>query len=337
MRSLEQVDYPEESWQIVILDNPSPQGRAMSFLERDWLPKSEKTLPKLHLIASETNTGFSGGHEAAYQQTKNWLADYVYLLNQDATVEPTFLRHAVQAAEMHPEVALVQSFILLKPTPDLVNSRGNALHFLGFGYCLDYKKPIEKVDVSKSYFYTSGAGVLIRSKVLDEIGLFEPKYFMYHEDVDISWRARLAGYEIVTEKNSVVYHGYEFSRSMQKFFWMERNRHLTNIINYKILTLILIAPATIIMELGTFLFALKSGWWKEKLQSWLAFLKPSTWKLIRIRRRHLATFRRRSDLHMLSFMTAVIDNQEVDSPIMSLLVNPFMCVYFWILKRIVRW
>lgn len=186
-------------------------------------------------------------------------------------------------------------------------------------------------------FYASGAGVLIRSSVLDHIGgMFEPMYFMYHEDVDISWRARLAGFDIGYADDSVVYHRYEFSRSMKKFYWMERNRHLTNLCNYKIGTLALIAPPMIVMELGTLFFAFKSGWWKEKLRAWAFFLKRSTWKYIQERRRFVQSIRVKSDREMLTRMVGVITAQETENVIMNQLVNPVLAAYLQLLKKIVR-
>lgn len=186
-------------------------------------------------------------------------------------------------------------------------------------------------------FYASGAGMLIRSSIIDQIGgMFEPSYFMYHDDVDISWRARLAGFDIGFADDSVVYHRYEFSRSMKKFFWMERNRHLTNLCNYEIGTLLLIAPPMIVMEIGTLFFAFRSGWWKEKLRSWAFFGKRSTWQYIIERRLLIRSLRVRSDRDMLEHMTGVITAQETENPIMNFVVNPVMNAYFWALKQIVR-
>lgn len=187
-------------------------------------------------------------------------------------------------------------------------------------------------------FYASGAGVLIRSSILDGIGgMFEPLYFMYHDDVDICWRAQLAGFDIGFADESVVYHRYEFSRSMKKFFWMERNRHLTNLCNYRVRTLLVIAPAMLVMEFGTLLFAFRSGWWKEKLRSWAFFMQPSTWRYIRTRRALIRALRTRTDREMMEHMVGIITAQEVEHPIVTHIVNPVFSVYFGIVKRIIFW
>lgn len=187
-------------------------------------------------------------------------------------------------------------------------------------------------------FYTSGAGLLVRTSVLKEIGgLFEALYGSYHEDLDLSWRARLAGYDILLAPDSKIFHHYEFSKSISKFYFMERNRHLTNLVNYKWLTLFLMLPAFLVMEAGTLFFSFKSGWWPEKLKSYAYFFRPATWQWLIRRHAMVNKFRTKTDREMLSYMTGKIVNQEVDNPIMNFLVNPIMSFYFRVLKFVVRW
>ncbi len=336
--SLQHVDYPRDRWQIVVVDNPSVHGRAAEYLKERWLPQADVTLPKITLIESQKNDGFSGGHTRGFETSRNPSAEYVYLINQDATVEPTFLWRAMQAAEGKENCAIIQSRIMLKEKPDLLNSCGNALHFLGFGFCLGYKQRVDAFLPNRPIFFASGAGLLLRTSIIEKIGgLFDPSYFMYHEDVDVSWRARLAGYEICYASDSIIYHRYEFSRSIKKFYWMERNRHLTNLVNYKLATLLLIAPAAIIMELGTLWFAYMSGWAGEKIKSWLFFAKPTTWIFIMRHRALIRRLRVATDRQMLAHMVGAITNQEVQNPLLGNIVNPCLQLYFILLKFLVRW
>ncbi|MEK7105181.1 MAG: glycosyltransferase family 2 protein [Patescibacteria group bacterium] len=338
LRTLEQVDYPLDRWRVVIVENPSKHGASHPMIERDWKPKAGKTLPDMSIHLNECDVGFAGACNVGFEAAKQWGADYVYLLNQDAVVDPHFLKTVVAYAEAQPNAAVVQSRIMLKQSPELYNTRGNAFHYLGFGFSLGYREPFRHGEASDSqpFFYASGAGVLVRVKATETIGLFEPSYYMYHEDVDLSWRARLAGFTIGYAEDSVIYHRYEFSKSIRKFYWMERNRHLTNLVNYRWRTLCLIAPLAFVMECGTLLFAFRSGWWREKLKSWGHFLKPSTWGWIMKRRGKLRTIRRCRDQELLPFMTGQITNQETNSFLMRL-VNPIFARYFSFLKRVVRW
>ncbi|MEK7665367.1 MAG: glycosyltransferase family 2 protein [Patescibacteria group bacterium] len=339
--SLERVDYPRESWRIVVVDNPSPHGRAAMYLKQRWLPQARVTLPEISLIESETNDGFAGGHERGLATSQKFGAEYLYLINQDVVVEPTFLWRVVQMAEAEPKCAAIQSRIMRKEEPHLLNSSGNALHFLGFGFCLGYRcRPTTSTSEDggeQPFFYASGAGVLIRASVIEKVGgLFAPEYFMYHEDADFAWRARLAGFEICYAEDSIIYHRYEFSRSIQKFYWMERNRHLTNLINYKLATLALIAPLAIMVELGTLWFAHKSGWAIPKLKTWLHFLKPTTWIFIARRRAFVSRMRVVSDHDIMTHMVGAITNQELSNQLFMRVINPLMRIYFALLKFLVR-
>lgn len=345
--SLERVDYPRDRWRIVVVDNPSPHGTAAPYLQERWMSKAGETLPEITLIASSVNDGFSGGHERGFELASQWQPDYLYLINQDASVDPQFLWRIVQAAESQPRAAIIQSRIMLKQEPGLLNTRGNALHFLGYGFALGYKQVPEMSSPPESHlekggsasmFYASGAGMLLRMSVLKAVGgLFDPVYFMYHEDTDLSWRARLAGYDIGYDEHSVIYHRYEFSRSIKKFYWMERNRLLMILSNYQLGTVLMLLPALTIMEMGGLYFAIKSGWGKTKMQAWLYFLRPTTWMFLRARRAMVKNLRQHSDRQMLERMVGVITSQEINNHLLTRLVNPCLRIYFALLKSLTRW
>ena len=335
--SLEKVDYPKGSWKIVVYKSFLAGSTNGDYFCKNWLPKTGATLPEIIFYNSPINPGFAGGHLAAQSLTKDWMPDYLYLLNDDTWVAPDFLSKVVAMAEINPSAALVQSLVMLDDEKR-INSFGNAMHFLGFGFSLGHNQILENYQRRLPMFYPSGAGLLVRTGILEKIGrFFDPNYFMYHEDLDLGWRVRLAGYDIALAGNSKIFHHYEFSRSIKKFYLMERNLHLTNLMNYKWPTLLLITPASIVMELGTMVFAFKSGWWKEKLRSYFYFLQPATWRWILSRRAAMKKFRVKTDREMLDNMAGVIINQEIDNPIMNKIVNPMMNFYFVFLKKIIQW
>ena len=336
MASLEKINYPRDSWQIFILKSFHSDSKIAERLKTEWLPKIGQTLPTITLL-EQPNAGFAGGHVKLFEVDKDWQPDFLYLLNGDAVADPNCLLKAVEVAEVNPNAALIQSLIMLEDKEHL-NSIGNAMHFLGFGFSLGANQRLKELKNNLPIFYPSGAGVLVRTSILEKIhGLFDPLYFLYHEDLDLGWRARLAGYDIILAPESKIFHHYEFSKSIKKFYFMERNRHLTNLVNYKWPTLLLLVPAAFVMEAGTLVFSFKSGWWKEKLRSYLYFFRPTTWCWIFCRRAKVRKFRIKTDREMMNFMTGQIINQEVDSPIMKFLVNPVMSFYFSVLKLVVRW
>lgn len=333
--SLLAMNYPKDAWCIVVVDNPSTQGNLRAYLADEWMTESEQRLPKVFVLPQENNTGFAGGHMIGLAASRAWGAEYVYLLNQDAYVDSEMLARIVAHAEAHPNAAVLQSRVMLAQTPDRLNSCGNALHYLGFSFSIDagavYRS---EQSLSLPMFCASGAAVLVRMSAIEKIGLFAPEYFLYHEDVDLSWRARLAGYDISVVHDSVVFHHYEFMRSISKVYLMERNRHLTNFVNYEWRTLAILAPMALVMEIGTFFFAVKSGWGREKVRSWLFFVFPSTWRLIARRRAHVRTFRAVKDREIIGNMCTIITNQEIENPLLTHIVNPIMTGYFRLITRL---
>ncbi len=337
LRSLENMDYPKDRVRIIFVENQSKHGQSRPMIERDWFPKAGVTLPEMEYISNTDDVGYAGANCIGLDAAKRWGAEFVYLLNQDTTVDPAFLSAIVEYAEAHPNAAVMQSRIMLKQTPDALNSEGNALHYLGFGFSIGYcEKYTRGRTAALPMFYASGAALFVRIAALDTIGLFEPSYYMYHEDVDLSWRARLAGFDVAYVEDSVIFHHYEFSKSIQKFYWMERNRHLTNLTNYEWKTVAAIAPMLFVMELGTMYFAFRSGWGKEKARSWIHLMKPSTWVFIRVRRTEVASFRKVSDAKLLPLMCGVVVSQEIENPLLTKIVNPIMNGYFGLIKRLFR-
>ena len=337
LRSLEGMEYAKDRARIIFVENQSTHGQSRPMIERDWFPKAGVTLPEMEYISNTDDVGYAGANMVGLKAAKAWGAEYVFLLNQDATADPAFLSTITEYAESHPNAAVMQSRIMLGQDKTKLNSMGNAFQYLGFSFSLGANETyIPGARSLLPVFCASGAAILVRCSAIETIGLFEPMYYMYHEDVDLSWRARLAGFDVAYVENSVVYHHYEFLKSIKKVYWMERNRHLTNFINYRWATLLTIAPVAMVMELGTLGFAIKSGWGMQKIRSWAFFFKPSTWQYIRSRRSLVNRFRKVSDADLLKLMCGVIVNQDIENPLLTRVVNPILNAYLGLLKRIFK-
>ncbi|MBT6253893.1 glycosyltransferase family 2 protein [Candidatus Uhrbacteria bacterium] len=338
LSSLERLQYPKDRWSLVIVDNPSPHGSAADYIQKNWLHKVGKGLPELFFVKNSENTGFAGGHQRAYEEAKKWGADSIYLLNQDAVMDRGALRNVAQYSSKNPDMAIVQSRTMLFDRPELLNSQGNCLHFLGQGYADGNRtKPVDAIS-NRPHFYASGAAALVNMAAIEKIGgLFDPRYFMYHEDVDLSWRARLAGYDIGYAENSVVYHRYEFSRSIDKFFFMERNRYITHLAHLKVGTLLLILKPMMWAEFASLLFAARSGWFKKKIAAYRSLFKPEIRQMIRERRALSKSIRSVKDRDILKHMVGSIHAQEVSHPIIKYIANPVLGIYHKVLKVIVFW
>ncbi len=337
LASLEQISYPHENLEIYFLDNAS--GDRSAELVRDFLPRLLKAGIKAKLEINKVNEGFAGGHNHAFRYVQKYDIPYVYLLNSDAIVDPNFLTEAVAVAEFKKNTAIVQSLILLHPDTNKINTIGNALHYLGFGYAFGEHEPIAALPRYEHFLeksgYASGAGVLIKTEVLKIIGLFDEYMFLYHEDLDLSYRARLAGFDIELAPHSVMYHRYEFKRSITKFYYMERNRFYVLFSVYRLWTLFLILPALLIVEAGLFFFSITNGCWKEKLRAYGHILKPRTWWCIIERRIEIGQLRKRSDREMAEFFTSVIESPELKNPTLLPILNRVLMVYWKIIKNFI--
>jgi len=333
---LAELDCARDCLTLHLVDNGPGDGTlAEAGLQME---KFADRLPKTIIHEPGRNLGFTSGNNLAMRQALERNADYVYLLNGDAAFEPRALAEVVKAAEADQRIGAVQSLLVLQQNPDEINSWGNALHYLGFGYACGYHRKRNEAprDVTE-IAYPSGAGVLLRSSVLRKIGLFDDIFIAYHEDLDLGWRIRLAGFRCVLAPQSVVRHHYEFSRSIQKWYWMERNRFLTLLKNYKIATLIWLTPQIVLSELALFVFAVFKGWWWDKLRVYAYLLRPATWRYLSEQRRVIDSFRQVKDRTILELTAPTIAYQDVESWPVKIILNPIGRALHWLTKIVVFW
>ncbi len=345
-QTLSGLNYPAEDAEIFVVDNASSDD-GVSYLKQEIMPKFGNKLPKITLIENKENLGFAEGNNVGLRLALERGFDYIYLLNHDTEVDPNFLKEAVELAESKKEAGAIQSLILLYSDKTKINSIGNAIHFLGFGYTRGYgmnlsdaEEIIAKKISSEEIFkmaYTSGAGVLYRSSVLREIGLFDQELFLYHEDLDLGWRLRLAGYENILASKSWIYHKYEFSRSIKKYYWMERNRFIVLLKLYRWPTLLLLAPALILSELGLLLMSWRSGWWKEKIKGYKYFLSFENWRKLIQSRAGAQKIRKRSDCEIVDLFTSFILFQDFKNLFVLYFVNPVLTLYWIIARAFIFW
>jgi GT2 family glycosyltransferase len=328
LASLGRQTYPKSLVKIIVIDNNSSDSTVEYLKERH---------PEIKIIANRRNLGFAGANNQGYFLAQKSEADYLVLLNQDTIVEKNWLSRLVRLAETDSQIAMVQPKLLLYPEKQLINSLGNSIHFLGFAFCNFYRfKDQHGVTMPFEVPYASGAACLIRMSAIEKTGLFDSRLFMYHEDVDLGWRLRLAGYKILLDPLSVVYHKYHYSKAKYKFYYLERNRWLVILQNYRLATLFLFLPALLVMELGVVFFAFQNGWVKEKINGWFWLLLhwPS---ILSQRLRVQFGIRKVSDKEILKLFTSSVKFEEIRSPWLVYLVNPLKTVYFWLAKRIIFW
>jgi GT2 family glycosyltransferase len=336
LESVAQVDYPRERLEFHLVDNGAGDGSlAAAKVEIERLGAS---LPTVVIHEPVDNVGFAVGNNIALRAALDRGVDYCFLLNPDATFEPAALKAAVGVAESARDVGSVQSLLVLGDEPEVVNTSGNHIHFLGFGYVGGYRRPRAEVPAEpREIAFSSGACVLLPAQVLRRVGLLDETLWLYHEDLDLGWRIRLAGFRNLIAPASVCRHFYEFSRAQSKWYWMERNRWIVVLKNYRLATVLLLLPAMLVADCGLLLMSAKAGWLGGKLRSLAWFLRPSSWVYLWRGRRDVGRIRRVSDREILRHFTAVIDFPDFRSPVITKVIEPVWKAMLAVLRALVRW
>jgi GT2 family glycosyltransferase len=340
--SLKRLTYPRGLVEFVIVDNPHPEhGSSVRYIEEHVMPLSGTIIPHTTVLAQKENLGFAGGNNEGIKWAIDNGFDYVYFHNNDGFMAVNCLEPLVETMESDKTIGVAQSLLLLHPETDLVNSTGNSFQYLGFGFCGNYKTKYKDLNLPavSDIGYASGAALLMRVDLLKEYGLWDEDFFLYHEDLEYSFRLRAAGYRSVLVKDSIFYHKYQFGRSIQKFYWMERNRYGVMLMFFRLPTLLLFLPIALALEIGLWLFAFIGGWWKERVKVYKYWLKSSSWKLWLEKRKNIFKIRKISDRDLLKTAVAGIYFQEksMENPLLKYIGNPIMKLYFLIIKFFIRW
>ena len=170
---------------VVVVDNASTDGTA-ELLAREF-PEVE------HLRLAE-NAGYGRANNQAMRRALDVGAEFVALINNDVAVSPDWLRRLLEAAAAHPEAGLFTGTLLFRGE-EVVNSTGLVIDALGRARDRDFRVPVAELTRTEGPVTgVSGGAALLRTSMLRQIGLFDPAYFAYYEDVDLSLRAARAGY-----------------------------------------------------------------------------------------------------------------------------------------------
>ena len=258
-------------------------------------------------------------------------------------------------------IGIIQSKLLLWPIKDgvqRINSVGNQIHFLGFGFAGKNGEPDESRNPSQPPLnlppkadqpraerggdivdipYASGASCYVKGEVFRRVGLCNADFFMYHDDMEFCLKSKLAGFRVVLAPKSIMWHKYEFGRSILQVYYMERNRLITMLQFYKIPTLILFAPAFFLMELGLLGASIVGKYAKPKVRGWGYFLKPSSWKKLLTERRQIQKLRTITDRTLMADFTGCVLHQEMMNPLLKYIVNPLFNAYWQVAKRVMWW
>ena len=193
---------------ILVVDNGSTDG-SVELLKEEF--------PQVESIFLSENTGFAPAVNRGLERTKT---PYGLLLNNDTTVEPDFVKKMEEAIEIHKDAFSVSAKMLMMQDKTLLDGAGDLYCALGWAFALGKgKKADENYTKPARIFSSCGGAVIYRMELFKEVGLFDENHFAYLEDVDVGYRARIAGYSNWYEPSAVVYHaGSGFSGSRYNEF-----------------------------------------------------------------------------------------------------------------------
>jgi len=185
--ALRRQTYPRR--EVIVVDNASEDG-SLLLLRRDY--------PEVRLLALAENRGFAGGVAQG---------EILALLNNDTEADPRWLAELVRALTEHPEAGSAASKMKLFDRRDTIQSAGDIFYTSGVpGNRGVWQKDEGQFDREEYVFGGCGGAVAYRRKMLDQIGLFDEQFFFNCEDVDLAWRAQLAGWRCIYVPTAVVYH-----------------------------------------------------------------------------------------------------------------------------------
>lgn len=330
--SLRRQDYPADLTRIYIIDNASSPESA-DYLKREY-PEAEIIIRPDGNYTAANNLGFNKATQDG--------CEYLVTVNMDTEMASDWLTELVRALDNNPEAGIAQSKILLFPqTADekakpRLNSLGNIIHFLGFGFTDAYGQPDREITgYPEISGYASGCSFIIRSEVFEKIGGYNEEFYMYHDDLELSLKVKLTGDKIILAPRSVIYHKYEFSRSVNMIYYMERNRYLTLLIFYPAGLLWLIALPAFAMDLGMLFYSLFGGWFKAEMKIYGYFFQGRNYVKICEERAKIRKMSTVKFSQIAADFAGKIEFQEIANPLLKYLVNPLMALYWRLIKTII--
>lgn len=204
---------------VIVIDNASNDG----------LDQAIKSFPQITYIQNSSNLGYTGGNNIGIKKALEMRTDYVLVLNPDTIIDKDSIANLLKVAE--DEGAGISGPKILFGDRKTIWYAGGLIdlnNILGVHRGVDEKDQGRYDEVRQTEF-VSGAAIFIRSDIFDKIGLFDERYFLYLEDLEFCFRAKMKNIKILYNPKAVVYHKNAKSTGLGsplQDYYISRNRLL---------------------------------------------------------------------------------------------------------------
>lgn len=244
-----------KDFEILVVDNGSGDG------SREWLEGQQ--IPAIFL---PENRGFSGAVNVGIRAART---PYVILLNNDTKADPAYVEKLLGAIEASPKIFSVSPKMIQMYHPELMDDAGDMYSIIGWAYQRGVGQETGRYNRPCHVFSACAGAAIYRRKVFEEIGYFDEMHFAYLEDIDVGYRAKIAGYYNRYCPGAMVYHvGSGTSGSKYNSFKIRlaaRNNIYLNYKNMPAFQLLVNSPFILAGIGGKYAFFRKIGFGREYL------------------------------------------------------------------------
>jgi GT2 family glycosyltransferase len=285
-------------------------------------------LDEAQVLRPGRNLGYAGGCNLGAEHARG---DVLLFLNPDTVVEEGAVAELARTVS-EDGVGAAMGRLLLLSDPAVLNSRGAVIHIAGLGWSSGHGEHASTVTEPVEITYANGSVLAMPRALFEELGGFTEELFLYHEDLELGWRARMRGQRIVLNPAADVLHEYEHARNPEKYYFMERNRLVFVASAYSGRLLLLLAPVLLLAELGLTAVSIRERWFGAKVRGWGWVGRNAGW--IARHRRRLQSARTVPDRELARHLTPVLDPAMIELPRSVRFVNPMLEAYWGLVRRL---
>lgn len=293
------------NYEIIVVDNCS-QDDTKSLIEKFSLK-----YPKLNIkyVYSSENTGTALGSNLGIDHAEG---EYIFWISNDMEFDELCTKYLYEKINNNPKCGIctprMNRFINNNKT-NIVDSIGGELDFLANPMSVGINEIYEEKNFKKDkIFFSYGGALFIRTSLAKSIKGYDERYFTLGDDIDLSWRAQLKGYDILSERKALLYHrvsatlSHSTDRAKRRYL-SERNNLCSILKNYSLISLTIVMPIYFLIIILEMLFYLIK--FKPKLT--YSILKALSWNLINLKetlnkRSFIQKHRRKNDMEIIRNM-----------------------------------